>query len=201
MTDKNLFMDVTNTEFLAKGKRGIVYTGFYKGKKAAIKTTNPESKALSRIENEANWLKKLNKYNIGPRLLRTEKEYIIIEFIEGDLILDYLEKSSGEQIIKALTNILKQCRQMDKLGMNKYEMHHPAKHIIIKGKPVLIDFERSRITRSPKNVTQFCQFILSLKDTLENKGIRISRNHLMKLCSLYKKDNSAFSEIVAILKS
>jgi len=50
--------------------------------------------------------------------------------------------------------------------VNKFEMHHPTKHILIKaGKPsrktvVMIDFERCRWTEKPKNVTQFVQFLL-----------------------------------------
>jgi predicted Ser/Thr protein kinase len=40
----------------AKGKRGLIYADFYKGKKIAIKTKNPKSTTPGRIEIEAEFL-------------------------------------------------------------------------------------------------------------------------------------------------
>jgi len=54
-------------------------------------------------------------------------------------------------------------------------MHHPWKHIIIGKKVVLIDFERMHVTKDPKNVSQFCQFVTSKKMTgfLSDKELRL----------------------------
>ena len=69
---------------------------------------------------------------------------------------------------------------MDGVGVNKEEMTRPWKHIIVTpaGEAILIDFERCRETRLPKNVTQFCQFLIS----------SVLAPHLKKLNILIKKE-------------
>jgi len=47
--------------YLTKGKRGRIYV---QGN-VAIKKSLP-----NRIKNESSWLKLLNKYNIGPKLIK-----------------------------------------------------------------------------------------------------------------------------------
>ena len=78
----------------SKGKRGFIFIGNYKKKKIAIKIKNPKSEAISRIENEANFLKVLNKKNIGPRLLFHEKDFLVYEFADGITFAEFLEQES-----------------------------------------------------------------------------------------------------------
>jgi len=149
---------VKNIKFFAKGKRAHIYTGTYKNQKVAIKTKNPKSLAKNRIQNEIKFLKTLNKHKIGPKLIKHNKNYFIYKFIEGK---QYIENKNNKKVIK---NILKQCRTLDKLKINKLEFTRPIKHIFVKNnKATLIDFERCYKTDNPKNVTQFCQFLISNK--------------------------------------
>lgn len=192
---------IINVKYLAKGHRGLLFTGLFKNKKIAIKTKNPKSTAFGRIENECKWLKKLNKYGIGPKLLFFEHDYFAYKYIDGDFIIDYINKSSKSQIKKILKKIFRQLLILDKLRIDKEEMHHPVKHIIIsKQKPYLIDFERAHYAQSPKNITQFCQFLISskLSGILKMKGIDIDRSKIMDLAKVYKRsmDNSSLNKIV-----
>ena len=80
-------------------------------------------------------------------------------------------------------------------------MHHPIKHIIVnKNKPCIIDFERVHFSQNPKNVTQFCQFLISgyLNKLLKNKGININKNNLIQLAKIYKNNqiNKNFKKII-----
>ena len=85
----------------------------------------------------------------------------IFVFVKGEFFVDWIKKSSKKNAVKIIKNILEQCRIMDKLKINKKEFHKPIKHIIVyKNKPVMIDFERCYYAENPKNVTQFCQFLL-----------------------------------------
>ncbi|HLD02817.1 MAG TPA: hypothetical protein VJC07_03915 [Candidatus Nanoarchaeia archaeon] len=147
-------------EFLARGKRGIVYLDEVGGRKVVVKKARESSTALNRIENEANWLRKLNKEGIGPKLIEEGEGYFIAEFVDGTPFGKWIEKNMDKKI---LIGILKQCRTMDKMKVNKYEMHNPVKNIIVNDKPVLIDFERCKFTHEPKNVTQFVQFLVKRK--------------------------------------
>lgn len=192
---------IRNKKFLAKGHRGIVYTGYLGKKKIVIKKKNPTSEAVGRIKNEAKFLKILNKHKIGPKLLKVNKS-IIYEFVKGDFILDFIEKNDKKKVIGVLKDVLKQCFVLDKLKINKLEMHHPVKHIIIEKKPVLIDFERCHYTKNPKNVSQFCQFLMTISPLLKEKGIKIEDKRLINLIGKYKQDYSIkkFKNIVELIK-
>jgi HemK-related putative methylase len=180
----------TNLEFFAKGHRGMLFTARYKGKKAAVKTKLPESQALGRIQIESHWLKRLNKKKIGPRLLYSEKDFFIMEFVDGKRIFDYAEHANKKQIKSVLAKVFEQCYQLDKININKEEMHRPYKHIIIKNnKPSMIDFERANYSRKPKNVTQMFQFINSgrFRNLLIKKGLKINKKNIIKMSKIYKK--------------
>lgn len=160
-----------NPTLFAKGKRGLVYTFKKNNKTIAVKIKNPESKAENRIQNEIYFLKILNKHGIGPKLLFHGKDYFCYEFIYGKNIKQHIKEN--KKIPKSILNdLMKQCEIMDKLKINKEEMHHPLKNVIIrKNKPVLIDFERCHFTQRPKNINQFKQFLRGY-----NYAIRDNRN-------------------------
>jgi len=187
---KNLFFKNIMFKYLTKGKRGKIYVE----KDIAKKISLPK-----RVKNESSWLKILNKYDIGPKLVEVKKDHFKYKFVEGEFILDYFKSKGPKPIILA---VLKQCRVMDKLKVNKLEMHNPYKHIIIKNKkPVMIDFERAYKTEKPKNVTQFCQFIMSRK-VFDITKYKINRNELIKLLKNYKNNQTEvnFNEIISYFK-
>ena len=77
------------------------------------------------------------------------------------------------------------------INIDKEEMHHPIRHVVIKNKIVkLLDFERANKTKKPKNVTQFIQFLITnpMNDLLKKKRIIIKREKLIPLAKIYKKD-------------
>lgn len=183
-------IELTNIKFLTKGHRGIIFKARYRGKEVIIKQKNPKSKALSSLKNEAKWLKILANYNIGPKLIAITNNFIVCEYICGEPIVEFLKKHNKKKIKRILQNILDQLFILDSLCINKEEMHRPIKHIIIrKDTPILIDFERCHKTKKPKNVTQFCQFLMSdnIQQILKDKGIRIDKKKTINICKLYKK--------------
>ena len=169
----------------AAGKRSIVYLE----DNVVIKKEHPKSKAINRINNEAYWLDILNRHHIGPTLLGATENEIRMELVKGEPIISWLKSSAKQDIKKVLVKIVKQCRMLDRLHVNKYEMTNPYKHILIENNnPVMIDFERCRYSERPKNVTQFCQFLMSGKITgiLHGKGIMLDKNSFMLALHGYK---------------
>ena len=199
---------IKNIKYFAKGKRGIVFTGYYKNKKTAIKIKNPESEAVLRINNEINFLKILNKKNIGPKLLFYDKDFFAYGFVEGINISEFLEKPiiNKKAIIDLIKKIMSQMYIMDKLKINKEEMSHPQKHIIInkKNKPVLIDFERAHCTIKPSNATQFCDFLISkhMATILKSNNIKIDDKKIISAAKKYKKQQNKenFNRIINEIK-
>jgi len=178
-------------KYFARGKRSIVYIGIFQGKKAIMKVIR-KSAPLNAIKNEAKWLKKLEKYKIGPKLYKSGENYIICEFLDGELIIPWLKKHNKKEIKDIIKKILKQCRQLDKLNVNKKELQRPVKHIIINKNPKMIDFERCKETRNPKNVTQFCQFLTSsnIENILKEKNIIIPKKKIIPILKKYKKEQN-----------
>ena len=195
---------IKNLKLFAKGHRGVLYRGNYKNTSVIVKIKNPESAAMGRIENESKWLQKLNMHNIGPKILFVGNDYFVYRRINGVFIEIYLNKSSKKNIKKIIRAIFDQLFTLDNLKIDKEEMHHPVKHIIIsKHKPFLIDFERSNYSQHPKNVTQFCQFVISGKISriLNNKKIFVNRNKIIELAKLYKNNQTKknLNKIIGII--
>lgn len=185
-------------EFLAKGKRGIVY----KEKNEVVKCPHPKSHAINNLKIESEFLKKLNKKNIGPKFIRFANNNLHMEYIDGERILDYLAHNQKKEILSVIKNVLEQCYILDNLKINKKEMTNPYKHIIVqKGKPILIDFERCRYSEKPHNVTQFLQFLVSQKMLLilHKKKINLEKNAVKSLGEEYTHSKN-LSNILKILQ-
>ncbi len=165
----------SNPEFLARGKRGVVFKGVYDTKPAVCKVHKPGSDAKQALLLESEYLQKANDLGIGPRLYFADEQSVIMEYIPGVLIGDFLRSASSSEIRQVLKEIFSQLILLDSRQLNKFELTNPYKHIIITpdAKPVLLDFERMRFTHRPKNVTQFAQYLTSknLLPILQEKGI------------------------------
>ncbi|HYD03122.1 MAG TPA: HemK2/MTQ2 family protein methyltransferase [Alphaproteobacteria bacterium] len=216
---KGLFMEQlyvyllkSNNENIHRGHRGIVEIKTMKipGKnskeiKVAIKSPFTESYSVSE---EAKFLKILNEKGIGPKLYNYDEKNnrIIMEFINGDRINDFISKSDYKKIISVLKKILDQLYVMDKLGINKLELTNPYKHIIVRKKsssyePVMIDFERCIYTLKPKNITQFIQYLCSgnFLHIMDEKKITIDKQTLFEIAKAYKEtfDKKYLKEIIS----
>jgi HemK-related putative methylase len=168
---------------IIKGHRGIVEI------KGNIVIKRPLTEYYNAV-NEARFLKILNRYGIGPRYITHNKNSLTIEYIKGEKILDYMKNSTKGQIIQIIDRILEQLYMMDKLKINKFELTHPYKHIIVRNdRPVLIDFERCTYVDKPKNVTQFIQFLTSGKvpHIFKEKNISLQTATLQDLAKQYKE--------------
>jgi len=161
---------IQNLNVQGKGCVGIVTTAYRKKEKVALKIrrTDADRKTMLR---EARLLKKANQTNIGPALLDASKNFLIMQFIEGELLPQWLQKTASKtQTEKVLRNILEQCRRLDAAGLDHGELSHAPKHIIIdkKNNPVLVDFETASLNRRPSNVTSICQYLFISKSQPEH---------------------------------
>ncbi len=181
---------ITSPVLFAKGNRGLIYKCSYNGKNVAVKAQRSDTAAVDAVENEAKWLRELNKHGMGPKLLLKGKGWLACEFIDGEFITDLMSEGKKEKIIAAVKEILGQARKLDKLKINKEEMLRPQRHTIIDeaGKVTMLDFERCHKSAMPKNVTQLCQFIASNYSIalLGRKGILLSRDKILAAAKSYK---------------
>jgi putative serine/threonine protein kinase len=184
-------MKLERKEQFAKGKRGLVSTAYIGDRKVLLKERNPSS-VVDTIAHEAEMLKAVNKESIGPLFIAYRDGVLVREYIDGPEMMDWIPGATKPRIKRALERVIAQCRQLDLLGINKQEMTHPHKHILMRDdEPVFIDFERARRTENPKNVTQVCQWITGRDMTtlLSAKGIEVPRDAMLAHAKAYKKDH------------
>ncbi len=175
---KEQFSQKNQLVYFARGKRSIIYKAVFEGNECIIKVEKQDIGAMNRIANEKSWLEKLNHFSIGPKLFGYGEDFLIMELIDGKKFIDWLPDADTEEIKLIVIELLRQCRKLDCLNVNKEEMHNPFKHIIIrKNKPVMIDFERCHNTLKPKNVTQFFQYLTSkrLEGIFQEKGLNFEK--------------------------
>lgn len=195
--------------YYSKGKRGLIYTANYDGKKYAIKIKNDESKAPNTIRREYENNLILNKIGIGPKVFYydEEEDFVVREFVDGEEFFEWVDDAKKDEIKKFFEELLMQCYKMDDIKLNKLEMNHPHKDLLVQdNKPIIIDFERCKVTMKPKNVTQVAQFITSksVKEKIECKNIIFNRDKILELAEEYKKNEDkrekTFQEIIKIIK-
>jgi len=190
----------TKKEYFSKGKRGLIYVSSNKDKKFVIKIKNPESKAENTIQKEYENNLLLNKYGVGPRIHYYDKEedYVIRDYVDGEIFFEWIKKIKDKQkILNVFIDLLEQCKRMDDAKINKLEINHPHKDLIIQqNKPIIIDFERCKKTTNPKNITQLCQFLIStnLETELKKHEVRINKEKIIKLAETYKKETQTKKE-------
>src|SRR3989338_7556982 len=197
------------------GKRGVIYTGLYRNKKVAIKQQKRETKTYTLI-NEVATLKKLRRYNIGQLVLFAEHAegeqpftYFVYPFAEGQFVLEFLQdtRTTPKDVKNFVQQLLKTMRQLDTLHINKEEMHHPLKHIIVQKRSkklgiTLLDFERAKYTPKPHNVSQFCEFLCRARSMLQKKGLQISVQKLRSAVQQYQTEQNEenMEKILKMLK-
>ena len=182
---------------LAKGKRGIVHIGKFKGKQCAVKEANPSSEALRAVEFEYEMLLRVNKLGIGPKVFGFKEGKLYMELIKGSLIGDFIQEASRINILNMVKEVLNQLHKLDKAGLNKSELTNPYKHIIItKEKVVQIDFERCRPSKKPQNITQFMNYLLRphINKILVKKEIYVNPDKIHKLSQKYSRAQPKFKK-------
>lgn len=202
-------MKLEDKEYLGKGKRGLVYTASLDGRKVLVKEKNP-SAAVDTVAHEAAMTQKLHSLGVGPAFIAYSEGTLVREYVDGERIEDFLGHASADEARSVVRQALEQCRTMDEAGINKQEMTHPYKHILVRRLPggtqhaveaVMIDFERCKHTRKPKNVTQFCQYLARIAPLLEKCGVRIDSENVKDLGMRYKQegyDEKVFEELLLL---
>jgi putative serine/threonine protein kinase len=183
-----------NLPVLGKGCVGIVVIAHRNNEKLALKIRRVDADR-SMMQHEAEMLKIANSAGVGPRLLGVSKNFLLMQFIDGDLLPKWLEKCRGRMHLKkVLREILEQCWRLDEAGLDHGELSHAPKHIIIdrNNTPFIVDFETASMNRKPSNVTSICQFLfisgVVTEKIAQKLGKRDKRDkkHIIEALRLYK---------------
>lgn len=160
---------------------------------------------------EVQMLKFANTSSLGPKLFSYSKNFIIMEYVVGSLITEWLKNVRTFQLSKikmVLKDLLTQCYKMDIIHLDHGELSNASKHVIIKNtdwKPIIIDFESASRIRQPNNLTSICQFIFKNKELLDIMQLShnsITSDYANKVLRNHKKKPSkkCFNQILQMYK-
>jgi putative serine/threonine protein kinase len=150
-----------NVPVLGKGCVGIVVMAYANGEKVALKIRRMDADR-SRMQHEAEMLRKANSVRVGPKLLGVSRNFLLMRFVDGELFPGWLEKRRGKASIRrVLREVLEQCWRLDVSDLDHGELSHAPKHVIVdeEGVPFIVDFETASLDRRSSNVTSICQFL------------------------------------------
>ena len=152
---------VSNVNVLGKGCVGIVLVARVSNRRAALKVRRLDADR-SAMRHEAEMLEKANFVKVGPKLLGFTGNTVLMEFVDGLLLPEWLEQRVQKRLVrKVLRHVLEQCWLLDSIGLDHGELSHAPKHIIVDkaNRPFIVDFETASVNRRPANVTSICQFL------------------------------------------
>jgi putative serine/threonine protein kinase len=153
--------EVFNMPVLGKGCVGVVTVAQRNHERVALKIRRVDADRAGMLR-EAEMLRKANSIDVGPKLLDVSKNFLLMQFIDGKLLPEWLDACISKALVKkVLRDVLEQCWRLDKAGLDHGELSHAPKHIIIDGKnrPFIVDFETASLNRKSSNVTSICQFL------------------------------------------
>jgi putative serine/threonine protein kinase len=200
---------IGNLEILGKGYVGVVVLVKRGNKEVALKIRRTDSQREN-MKNESKMLKLVNSVNVGPKIIDVSKNFLVMEYIEGEKFSDWIEmlKGSGSvtQLKSTIKNILEDCYRLDQIGFDHGELSNISKHVIVgKTKVTIIDFESSSTKRRPSNITSITQaFFIGSGIAKQAQKIykNSSKEKIIDALKSYKQEKTRenFEKLLKILK-
>lgn len=200
---------IGSLQILGKGYVGVVVLAKKRNNLVALKIRRLDSQR-SEMQSEAKLLKLANTVNVGPKLYDASKNFLVMEYLEGDKIGDWIQSLKGSGSSKKLKLIvriiLEDCYRLDQMGFDHGELSSISKHVIVgKLRTTLIDFESSSVNRRASNVTSITQAIF-IGSGIAKKVQRIykipPKEKIINVLRAYKQEQTrrSFDNIVKTLK-
>ncbi|HJJ21776.1 MAG: serine/threonine protein kinase [Crenarchaeota archaeon] len=200
---------IGNLEILGKGYVGVVVLVKKGNKEFALKIRRIDSQREN-MKNESVLLKLVNSINVGPKIIDSSKNFLIMEYIDGEKFSDWIAMLKGagstSQLKSTVRSVLEDCFRLDQIGFDHGELSNISKHVIVgKNKVTLIDFESSSTKRRPSNVTSITQafFIGSgIAKQVQKIYKNSSKERIIDALKSYKQEKTRenFEKLLIILK-
>ena len=147
---------------LGKGHVGIVVAALMGGERVALKVRRLDADRAS-MEAEASYLGVANGAGVGPRLVASSVNFLVMELVEGEYLVDWvagLEASDTPRLRGVVRGALEAARRLDVAGLDHGELSRADRHVVVSGGvPRLLDFESASVSRRCRNVTSLAQFL------------------------------------------
>jgi len=151
---------VNGTHVAGKGGVGIVVKAKARRNVYALKIRRTDSNRKN-MDREAQFHKIANRVGVGPNLEGYTKNLIVMGYIPGHNIIDWVDTATEDNIRCVAKAILEQCFRLDEAGLDHGELSRLFKHVLIDAdnRSYIIDFESASMIRKTCNVTAAVQSI------------------------------------------
>ena len=151
---------VETVPVLGKGNTSMVLKAITRDGVCAAKIRRSDADRTS-FDDEVRLLRAANELGIGPKLISWGKGVLLMEFIEGSYLSDWIRKlGPGDAgILRGVfRRLIDQTRRLDLAGLDHGELVRLRRHTLMRGfEPVIIDFESASTARRVSNVTTVVQ--------------------------------------------
>jgi putative serine/threonine protein kinase len=189
---------VFNMPVLGKGFVGVAVIAHVNEQRLALKIRRVDADRLG-LQHEATMLAKANSVNVGPQFVSASTNFLLMQFIDGDLLPSWLEvhkNTERKQVYSVLREVLEQCWRLDAAGLDHGELSKAPKHVIVSKEkaPFIVDFETASVNRKTANVTAMSQYLFVSNSTVarmvaEALGEK-NRKELVEALRLYKSNRT-----------
>ena len=146
---------VLGTPILGKGHAGVVLRAMYQGKEVALKVRRTDT-SRGNMSREADFLKHVNQWSVGPILYGVSEDFIVMELLVGPYFGDWVKThiDDREAVMRNIKAILDIAWRLDQSGLDHGELTRIRRHYIVTDAgPRVIDFESASLERAPSNLT------------------------------------------------
>jgi putative serine/threonine protein kinase len=214
-------LDVTCLEFegplkvgrlsiLGKGVVGMVFAGISNGERVAVKIRRVDSRRAS-MSHEAEMLRAANHAGIGPECLGSSRDVLVMRFVEGKRLPEWLLSLQGKgrrrRVRLTFKALFEQCVRLDAYGLDHGELSRAHKNVLISksDQPSILDFESASHMRRVNNFTSIVQYLfLSGRFGRSTQRVlgSVDREELVRYLKLYKsgKTNDAFEAVLKLMR-
>ena len=201
-------LEIGTISILGKGYVGSVVFGKIGRKKVAVKIRRNDSPRKN-LKKEAKLLEIINKHKIGPKLVASSKNFLVMEYLDGEKIGDWVNglnnNGNSSQIKLIIKKVLEDCYSLDRIGLDHGELSNLTKHVIVGKKVTIIDFESSSVDRKVSNVTSATQALCigSGISKIISHVYRIPKKQKMiTVLRRYKQEETrdSFENLLSVLK-
>jgi putative serine/threonine protein kinase len=201
-------MTIGTVNVLGKGYAGIVVLAKRGTKQVALKIRRTDSPRKT-MKQETVLLQAANKAGVGPVLMHSSKNFIVMEYLDGKKIFDWVTDLKGRGIASKLKPVIKKvlsdCYRLDMAGLDHGELSNITKHVIVGKSIKMIDFESSSLERKVSNVTSATQAIFigsGLAKTVQKIYKVPARAKIISVLRDYKEQRTqqSFDSVLRTLK-
>lgn len=199
---------IGKTPVLGKGYTGVVILAKKGARRVALKIRRTDSPRES-MAKETTLLDAANKAKVGPRLIESSNNFVVMEYLDGKKIYDWIKELKGygraAKLKLVIKKVLEDCRSLDRIGLDHGELSNITKHVIVGKSITIIDFESSSLERRVSNVTSATQAILigsGLAKMVRQIYSVPSKQKIIKALRRYKEDQTqeSFDKVLEILR-